>query len=127
MPTDCLKELLGGSNCIGTCTYQWQNGNYVYYSGSCSGGTQCHPCPATIDPTNSVILRGLVYALGPACYPDPDNITASCGINYTSLPGQLVPILKRLRLCKLLAWLSAALGVLSCISLGGLVYMLFHR
>jgi hypothetical protein len=127
MATDCLKELLGGSNCSGTCNYAWQNGNYVLQPGSSCSGQGCEACPHTIDPINSVILRGLAYALGPQCFPNPDVVSGNCGVDFENLVGQLFPVLKRLRLCKFLVKLSIALGIVSSLSLGGLVYALFFR
>jgi len=126
MATDCLKELLGGSNCTGTCTYKWVDGEYILVSGSCSGGPSCTRCPKP-DAPNSLVLRGLVHALGPTCYPNPDNVTVNCGVNLEKLVGQLVPVLERLKLYKLLVKLSIGLGIVSFLSLGGLVYMLFVR
>jgi hypothetical protein len=126
MATDCLKELLGGSNCTGNCIYSWNGSQYVLVGGSCSGGSGCPSCQQP-NQTNSEILRGLVLALGTSCFPTPDNITVNCGVNVEDLAEQLRPVLKQHKLCKVLTKLSAALSVVSCLLLGGLVYAIFFR
>ncbi len=126
MATDCLKELLGGSNCTGACTYTWVENQYVLTSNTCSGGPNCTSCPKP-DALNSLILRGLVYALGPTCFPNPDDVTGSCAVDLENLTGQLAPALKRLELYKLLVKLSIGLGIVTLLSLGGMIYALFFR
>lgn len=106
MATDCLKELLGGGNCSGTCTYV--NGEYILTSGSCDGGSDCESCPQTVDPINSLILRGLVLALGKTCYPTPDDLTVSCSVDLQDLSGQLLPVLRQRRLVNRLTKLMPA-------------------
>jgi len=124
MATDSLRELLGGGNCTGSCNYVMVDGVYVYNSGSCDGGPGCESCPQTIDPINSQILRGLVLALGKTCYPNPDDLTVGCSVNLLQLSGSLLPVLKQRRLVNRLTKVTAALGVVSFLLFGGLVYTL---
>ncbi len=126
MATDCLKEIFGGADCTGNCIYSWNGSQYILIGGSCSGGTGCPSCQQP-NQADSAILRGLVLALGPSCFPTPDNITVNCGVSTQDLAAKLRPVLKEPKLCKLWMKLSIGLGILSSLLLGGLAYRLLVR
>jgi hypothetical protein len=129
-----IPTIVDAIGCTGTCVYKWNGQSYGWVSGSCTGGTNCQPCP----PSFGTDLRALVLQL-PALFSNPNNIALRCGV----VPTDLLPV------PMIQLYLDATqnntdqvlltqtinryrntvigLGVLSLLLLAGLVYALFFR
>jgi hypothetical protein len=84
-----LLQLLQGLGCTGQCIYEWNGTNYELQPGSSCTGTECNPCPATMDG----LFRDLVLLL-PEVFPDSNTVTASCMI--VDLEESVLKALKKL-------------------------------
>jgi hypothetical protein len=85
---DCFHKLFGTSGCSGTCTYKYnsQTGQYVLQSGSKCEGSDCAACASTLP----FAVRELVKHAGKRVFPDPDNVTHSCGVTSERLMERLL-------------------------------------
>jgi hypothetical protein len=119
-----LCELLNKSaGCTGGCVYTWNGTEYIYKSGSCTGGTGCPSCPGSFGSTvRSQVLRLRSF------FPNPDDVMLNCSL-ITQVETVLAELIKIVEAAEHTFYktLSAVLGGLSLLLLAGLIYALLFR
>ena len=103
------------TSCAGSCSYSWQDGEYVYVSGSCSGRGNCPTqCPGTIDSDVAALLFDVSSAA--------NTLSVSCAsfAAVVQLRSQSTSLTTSRRV-------SIALGAVLAVSLIANVYLLFFR
>jgi hypothetical protein len=103
------------TTCTGSCSYSWQDGEYVYVSGSCSGRGGCPTqCPGTIDSDIAALLFDVSSA--------STTLSVSCAsiASVAQLTSQSTSLTTYRRV-------SIALGTVLALSLIANVYLLFFR
>jgi len=107
--------------CTGACNYTWDSTTkqYVLDQGDACSGSHCAPCAQY----KSSVVRELVVLEG--SFPDPDNISYSCGgttdESLNALLRLYVDLLKRYRL---LLKFTIGLGLVLAALLFAVIYLL---
>jgi hypothetical protein len=124
-----IEDLFTSPGCSGGCYYKYDVGTGKYVldttKSSCSGAG-CAGCSTTMP----MVMFELVKEAGPLAFPDPFNVSLSCGAHKEILVEKLlttyVGCLKLQKRLKLAWYCCAGLGIVSVGLLGGVLYLMFR-
>jgi len=124
---DMLKAAIG---CHGTCTYT-VSGSTTTVTGSCTGAGTCPSCPSIYSQSTLALVKKL-----PEFFPNPHDWTVTCGLVSADAPilklfdeyALLFELASEFKSkSNLYRTLAILLGVVSLLSLCGLMYTLIAR